>query len=117
MLTKAFSVYDSKAHSFGVPFFMPSVGAAVRAFSDLAQDVNSMVNRHPGDFVLYEIGGFEDSKGVLNPISPHVHLGVGSDFVSAKPISQYRNSDPVEAFVKRAVADPLATTEEIKNGK
>lgn len=84
MITKIFSVYDSKALSYGVPFFMPSTGAAVRAFSDLVQDDRSTVNHHPGDFVLYQIGNFDDNNGSLSCVDPQIHLGIGLDFVSRK---------------------------------
>lgn len=80
MILKAFSVYDSKALCYGVPFFMSSTGAAVRAFSDLVNDSQSTVYRHPGDFVLYQIGLFDDSVGKLEVVSPQLQLGIGLDF-------------------------------------
>lgn len=62
MITKVFCIYDSKAKVFQLPFFMPTIGAAVRAFEDLVMDKSTMVNRHPDDFVLYEIGQYDDSN-------------------------------------------------------
>lgn len=92
MITKAFSVYDSKALCYGVPFFMPSVGAAVRAFADLSCDPQSLVNRHPADFVLYCIGSFDDSHGVLSVINPFEMLGIGSDFQKVVPTRDLRSN-------------------------
>lgn len=86
-MTKCFSVYDSKALCYGTPFFMPSVGAAVRVFSDLANDKGSMVSRHPEDFVLFEIGWFGDEKGNLVAKSPQVNLGLALDFVVRPGVS------------------------------
>ncbi|QGH73234.1 MAG: DNA binding protein [Microviridae sp. ctKAt32] len=85
MRTNIFSVYDSKALCYGVPFFMATVGAAVRAFQDVANDVNSVINRHPMDFVLYKIGEFDDEKGIVESLQPFISLGHGGDFV--KPVS------------------------------
>lgn len=112
MIMKVFSVYDSKGLAYGVPFFMVTVGSAVRAFSDLANDTQTMASRHPSDYVLYEIGSFDDNSGVFTSIVPHIHLGIAADFVSVKPVV-YRPAAPVAA----AVANPLATVEELSNGR
>lgn len=86
MILKVFSLFDSKSKSYGNPFFMNSAGAAVRAFSDLINGVDSLPAKHPGDFVLYEIGSFDDGSAVLTSIVPHIHLGVGLAFVEKKPV-------------------------------
>lgn len=78
---KVFSVYDTKAMCYGVPFFMGSVGAAVRAFGDLAADAQSTVSKHPSDYILFQIGEFEDGKGTLVAVSPVRNLGFASDFL------------------------------------
>lgn len=80
MITKAYSVYDSKALMFNTPFFMATPGMALRAFSDLSNDPQSMISRHPEDYVLYEIGVFDDTKGELIPHSPLVQLGIASQY-------------------------------------
>lgn len=80
MITKAFAVYDHKAEFYGVPFFMQQVGLAVRAFSDLVNDRDTTVSRHPADYSLFEIGTFDDSTGTMETIIPHRLLGHGSDF-------------------------------------
>jgi len=103
MITKVFSVYDSKALIYGVPFFMPTVGGAVRAFSDVCNDPQSTINRHGGDFSLFQLGEFDDSKGALIGISPYILLGHGSDFIANKAV----------ADVSRAVSQPLATVAEL----
>jgi hypothetical protein len=84
MKTKVFAIYDSKALAYGVPFFMPAVGAAVRAFADLANDGNSSLSRHASDYILYEIGVFDDSDGSLIGIQPFVNLGCGADFLPVR---------------------------------
>lgn len=113
MLTKIFCVYDSKALCYGVPFFLPSVGAAVRAFSDLANDRNTTVNRHPGDFVLYNVGSFDDSSGIFVGCQPMVSLGVASDFV-VKNLAP--GSPVIDKFIQESLDKPLATVSELRNG-
>lgn len=75
MKTKVYSVLDTKAESFGTPFFMPNRAMAQRAFNDLAHDDKTLVNKHPSDFMLYEIGDYEDENGELTPCKP-INLGL-----------------------------------------
>lgn len=87
MIVKAFAVYDTKAQCFGVPFFLATQGLAVRAFSSLANDVNTTVGKFPTDFVLFEVGEFDDNKGLLISRDVNVNLGLASQFVVAvKPV-------------------------------
>lgn len=79
MILKVFSVYDSKAEAYMQPFFFNSRGQAVRAFSDTANDPKSQLNRHAGDFTLFEVGEYDDSNGnMLN--HKHVNLGKALEF-------------------------------------
>ncbi|AXH77656.1 MAG: nonstructural protein [Microviridae sp.] len=80
MKMKMFSVFDIKAEAFMVPWFMPAQGQAVRAFSDLVEDRNSMVGKHPGDYKLVYIGEFDDSNGEFFP-GGLISLGFGTDYV------------------------------------
>ena len=80
MKMKMFSVYDIKAEAFMVPWFMPAQGQAVRAFSDLVEDKDSMVGKHPGDYKLVYVGDFDDSTGEFMP-SGLISLGFGTDYV------------------------------------
>lgn len=86
MITKVFSLYDGKAKAFGPPFHMLQRGQALRALQDLVNDDRSMVSRHPQDFVLYQIGDFDDSSGeYLNKV-PHELVGMALDFKQIKPV-------------------------------
>lgn len=80
MILKAFSIYDVKSDSYATPFFMPATGMAVRAFTDLVNDANTTVHRHPGDYKLCEVGTFDDATGEFQSVGP-LSLGFGSDYV------------------------------------
>lgn len=80
MKLKMYSVYDSKALVYGQPMFISAVGSALRSFADLCNDPQSLVCKHPTDFVLFEIGEYDDSTGVVTPTMPFVNLGMASDF-------------------------------------
>lgn len=86
MITKVFAVYDTKAVCYMNPFFMSTNGMAVRGFMSLVNDKNSTVSQYPTDYMLFEIGSFDDVKGVLEPLIPPVNLGLGSDFVKQEGV-------------------------------
>lgn len=70
MITKMFSVFDSKAAFYGTPFFMPNEAMAMRAFGDLVNDQNSSIAKHPEDYSLFFMGIFDDNVGTLKEVVP-----------------------------------------------
>ncbi|UDN67649.1 nonstructural protein [robinz microvirus RP_82] len=70
----AYSLYDRKTISYGVPFFALTDGSAVRSLADLSADTNSIVAQHPGDFVLFLVGRFAHTTGELLPVTPPQHV-------------------------------------------
>lgn len=79
-------MYDVKADVYMSPFFFSAVGQAVRAFKDLANDKNTMVGRHPGDFKLVKVAAWDDATGAFESISPVV-LGFAEDYVDKNVVS------------------------------
>jgi hypothetical protein len=47
--------------------FVPSVGVAIRSFSDEVnrQSDDNQLHNHPDDFDLYELGEFDDNSGTF----------------------------------------------------
>lgn len=62
------SVFDSASMLYGNPLFVPSVGQAVRSFSDEVNRVadDNVLNKHPDDFMLWYIADFDDAKGMFD---------------------------------------------------
>ena len=61
------SVKDRAADAFGRPLFVPSVGMAIRSFSDEVNrqaDDNQMFH-HTEDFDLFELGSYDDNTGII----------------------------------------------------
>lgn len=83
MIIRCYSVYDRKAQVFHAPYYAPTDGAAVRTFSDAVADPNSMLGRHPNDYVLYFVGTFDDSRALMEPKSPVDHVIDASSLVKA----------------------------------
>jgi len=100
MILKVFAVRDMKAQAFLQPFYSPSLGSALRAFGDAVGDVSCPFSKHPEDYVLYEIGAYDDNSGDLESLSPVKLLGCASDFVRVvPPVSMLPAADLVEAVV------------------
>jgi hypothetical protein len=59
------SVKDRAADAYGRPMYVPSVGVAIRSFSDEVnrKDPENQLFNHPDDFDLYEFGEFDDNSG------------------------------------------------------
>jgi hypothetical protein len=85
MLLNAYTVYDNKALTYNVPFFTSTDGSAVRMFADLANDTNTQIGRHPSDYSLFFIGGYDDSKGALLPESPLRHVADATSLLKLAP--------------------------------
>lgn len=84
MLLKVFSVRDLKAEAFLQPFFSPTSGAALRAFGDACDKPDSPFHSHPADYILFEIGSYDDFTGYLTSLSPVKLLSSAVDFKEVK---------------------------------
>jgi len=90
MNINGYSIYDRKALVYHSPFFAVSHGAAVRSFSDLANDRQTTIGRHPVDYVLFHVGQFDDSSGVLVPCTPQ-HVSDASALVATSDFLPFDN--------------------------
>lgn len=61
------AIQDTKVGSFGIVTVVRSFGEAERMFADLCADKTSLVGRHPEDFVLHQVGFYDDNSGVIEP--------------------------------------------------
>lgn len=60
-----FAVRDSKAEAFMPPFTATNKGLAIRSFTDAVNDKSSIFSKYPDDFVLYDLGTFDESTGII----------------------------------------------------
>lgn len=73
------AVRDRAADAYARPMFVPSVGIAIRSFSDevnrKAED-NQMYN-HADDFDLYELGVYDDETAKFEILDTPKQLAIG----------------------------------------
>lgn len=71
MILPTFSLLDTKTGIYAPPFMMAHVQLAIRAVKDLAADLNTSVGRHPADYMLVQVGTFDDSTAqFINDLQP-----------------------------------------------
>jgi len=78
---KVFTVYDSKARTYGKPFFANSAVEALRSWIEICRDPEAPFSKFPDDFSLYEIGEYDQESAQFHQEKPH-HL---SDVVRKQP--------------------------------
>ncbi len=79
-----FTIYDEKAQVFGTPFFTPAIGIASRMFSDLANNHDTTVGKHPEDYTLYHIGYYVDTGAQFENTTTPIFIGKATDYIEPK---------------------------------
>lgn len=81
MKSTIFSVYDSKAQAYLQPFFLPNKAVALRALTDCVNDSNHTFGKYPADYILFELGTFDESKAVFELHAAPMSIAVCSELV------------------------------------
>jgi len=78
------AVRDRAADVFMQPFFVHSIGAAIRSFGDEINraDKDNALFKHPADFDLYHLGEYDDAFAQFETSQPR-QIAVGKDFATA----------------------------------
>ncbi|AXL15185.1 nonstructural protein [Microviridae sp.] len=61
------AVKDRAVDAYNRPFYVPTIGAAIRSFTDEVNRTESEMNAHPEDYDLYDMGTFCDQTGTFLP--------------------------------------------------
>lgn len=88
MQIQMFAVYDSCAKYYNNPFFMNSVGEAIRGFQDVAVDENTSIGRHPSDFTLFHIGYYENTTSEIVIFESKKSLGTALEHLPAMGVQK-----------------------------
>lgn len=90
-----YSIFDDKAVMYCRPFFLQSVGLALRSFADICKDRESQIAHHPADFKLYKLGTFNDNTGSITPLAIPEFVASASEYVQ-KNISQNQIQNQIQ---------------------
>lgn len=98
MRLNVYTIFDSASQAYMRPFFMQSDGQALRSFTDIAQDADHEIGKHPEDYSLYRIGTYDDQKGALHPEDKEC-LATAQEVVAAAKEKSLGNLSNFEAQV------------------
>lgn len=81
MTQKLYAIYDNKASFFMTPWPARNEGIARREFASACANPESAMGKFPGDYVLYEIGEYNDNDGSVKSAVPPVRLVDGVEAI------------------------------------
>lgn len=87
MILLVVSVRDRAADAFGRPFFVHTLGLAIRSFQDEVnrKAADNPMCAHPEDYDLYHLGAFDDSTGQLvSPPDCPKQIAIGKQMVKGE---------------------------------
>jgi len=66
-----YSILDKKTGSYSTPFFQQNDATATRMFADEINGTDTLLAKHPEDFVLFNVGTWLDTGSVegCDPVS------------------------------------------------
>lgn len=102
MKFKVFSVYDSKVGVYSQPRFIPTVGAALRAWIDTVNDPSTPMHKHPGDYTFFELGEFDEETGQFSNLATPLSRGVAIEALIKEERVPSKMADPVALEKYRA---------------
>lgn len=84
---KILAVMDIKAKVFMKPFSDRFLAEALRSFEIGVNSKDSMFNRFPDDYALYEIADFDEQTGAVVPHAHPISIGTARHFLK-EPVVQ-----------------------------
>jgi hypothetical protein len=90
MQLKVYSVYDNKTKTWANPMVVREAGYILREFADIANDKTHPWGKHPEDYCLFEIGLWDDSKGVFTQHNNSTNLGLAAAYVKERSAAELK---------------------------
>ena len=75
MRYEVYAIYDNKAETYTIPFFIQNQPMAIRSFKDLVNTEGNQFNKNADDYALYQLGEYEDASGEFHTEGTHVTNG------------------------------------------
>lgn len=92
---QVFQIYDVKAEAFLPPFFLKTVGLAVRTFEAAANEKDHNFYLYGADFTLFHTGEYDETSGRVKQFEAFKNLGTALSYRDATAMYQ---DAPVDAL-------------------
>lgn len=92
MILEVFTVFDQKSLTYSNPAFYINDKVALREFMDLANSDESLIGKHPEDYVLMLLGTWNDVSGKIDPLLTPRTIGKAIQYVN-RPRNLKENSE------------------------
>lgn len=80
MIHRIYSVHDSAAEAYLLPFLLPTKGLAIRGFGEAVNNPKHDFSKYAEQYVLFELGTFNDATASFEIYSKPLNMGVGVEF-------------------------------------
>lgn len=67
MTSKVYSIFDLKSSVYNAPMFVINVQTVLRGLHQQYQDQDSMIAKYAEDYLLFELGSWDDQIAELRP--------------------------------------------------
>lgn len=82
MILKVYSIYDSAVQVWRSPLFARAKGEILRSFVEAVNKPDTEFAKNPSDYILFELGSFDDSTGKFSLYDAPDRVGVAIEFVN-----------------------------------
>ena len=96
MIYKVFSLYDSAVEAYNTPMFLRTNGEAIRSLTAAVNDPESTICKWPEQYVLFELGTYDDSNARFEFLAAPKSLGAALQYKE-----QPKEKIPLEAAITK----------------
>jgi len=86
MIHRIYSVYDSAAEAYLLPFVLPTKGLAIRGFGEAVNNPQHDFCKYSEQYTLFELGTFNDATAEFKLYASPENMGVGVEFKDNSPL-------------------------------
>lgn len=84
MKHKVFTVRDDKAQMYNLPFYSRTSAEATRNLLETMNNPQTMINKYPTDYSLWQVGEYDDVDGTFQT-HPPIHIVNAIDLQDQRP--------------------------------
>lgn len=81
MIIKVLAIRDRQLDAFMRPFFVATIGAAVRGFQDEINRDDSEMKKHPDDYDLFHLADWDDQSGKFETLATPQQVAIGKQLI------------------------------------